>query len=234
MKKVVIGNCTLYCGDCMHILSTLERIDAIVTDPPYGLGERTGTISKNRQHKNNYGVYEDTYENLIESIIPRFKQALSLCGRAVITTGGKHAWEYPKPDVLGSFYQPASCGMCPWGRQTMQPILFYGKDPRAGKTIQHTTRVLTEASSSKEHPCAKPINATMWMVERASLSGEVVLDPFMGSGTTGVACVKMGRSFIGIELDEDYFNIACKRIQEAYDQPDMFTEYKKPVQESLI
>ena len=74
-----------------------------------------------------------------------------------------------------------------------------------------------------------------WLVSRASIDGETILDPFMGSGTTGVACVKLGRRFIGIELDPDYFDIACERIRKAYDQPDMFVEQPKPqpVQEGM-
>ena len=73
----------------------------------------------------------------------------------------------------------------------------------------------------------------LWLVQRASLSGETVLDPFMGSGTTGVACVKLGRKFIGIELDEGYFDIACRRIAEAYRQPDMFIEPPAPPAEQM-
>jgi len=75
----------------------------------------------------------------------------------------------------------------------------------------------------------------MWLVNKASLPGETVLDPFMGSGTTGVACAKMGRSFIGIEMHEPYFDLACKRIREAYAQPDMFQPKPVPMkQEPLL
>ena len=79
----------------------------------------------------------------------------------------------------------------------------------------------------KQHPTQKPIEIMKWSIEYLPYC-ETILDPFMGSGTTGVACVKLGRKFIGIELDEGYFDIACKRIEEAYKQPDLFIEQSKP------
>lgn len=77
---------------------------------------------------------------------------------------------------------------------------------------------------NREHPNEKPLSLVEYFLEHHTQEGETVLDPFMGSGTTGVACAKMGRSFIGIEIDETYFNIACRRTREAYAQPDMFVE----------
>lgn len=222
MEPTIIGNATLYCGDCLEILPTLEKVDAVITDPPYGLGEATGTISKQRSAKRNYSMFEDTEEYLNNVIIPGFRCALGLCGRAVITTGGKHAWNYPKPDVLGGFYQPAACGMTAWGRLTYQPVLFYGKDPMAGKTIKNITFTLTDKPSDDRHPCSKPIKAMNWMVDRGSMKDEIVLDPFMGSGTTGVACMNLGRKFIGIEIEPKYFDIACERIDQAQRQQRLF------------
>lgn len=234
MRHVTIGNCELYLGDCLEVMEHITSVDAVVTDPPYGLGEPSGTLSKQRAHKRDYEGFDDTYEYLLSCSVPAVIKALSLSnGRGIVTTGAAHAWDYPKPDVLGAFYQPASVGMCRWGRQTSQPILFYGKDPMAGKDIQHTTYLLTEKSSTSEHPCAKPQKAWNWIVKRASLAGEVVLDPFMGSGTTGVSCVKLGRRFIGIEINEKYFELSCKRIQEATNSPDLFIA-DKIKQEKMI
>ena len=84
----------------------------------------------------------------------------------------------------------------------------------------------TRSENGKQHPTQKPVQLMQWCLSFLPDS-KLILDPFMGSGTTGVACVKEGRSFIGIELDEDYFEIACKRIQDAYDRPDMFIEATK-------
>ena len=222
-KEVVIGDCRLILGDCLEVMPLLREFDAVVTDPPYGLGAASGTISKQNAHKRDYSSFEDTEEYLKKTSVPAIKLALLKAhGRGIITPGSKHAFEYPKPEVMGCFYQPATTGMCTWGRTTQQPILFYGKDPYAGKTIQHITYVLTERPSTKLHPCAKPMKAWQWIVKRASKPSEHIIDPFMGSGTTGVACVKLGRKFTGIELDPEYFEIACERIRKAYEQPDMF------------
>ncbi len=230
-----IGNCTLYLGDCLEIMQNINGVDVLITDPPYGLGEPSGTLSIERAHKREYDEFEDSHEYLLKCSVPAVIMGLSKAnGRGIVTTGAAHAWDYPKPTVLGAFYQPASLGMCQWGRQTSQPILFYGKDPMAGKDIQHTTYTLTEKSSTKEHPCAKPQLAWDWIVKRGSLSGETVLDPFMGSGTTGISCVKLGRNFIGIELSEKYFNLSCERIENAYAQGDFFIETKKEKHERLF
>jgi DNA modification methylase len=86
----------------------------------------------------------------------------------------------------------------------------------------------------KQHPTQKPLEIMKWCLSFLP-EADTILDPFMGSGTTGVACVKTGRRFIGIELDPDYFEIACKRIEDAYKQPDMFINKEpQPIQEPLI
>lgn len=228
-----IGDATLYLGDCLDILPTLGKVDAVITDPPYGIGKRTGNESAKRQHKNVYTVFNDTREFVQTTVIPAVNLSLQIASRVLLTPGSKNMWLYPEPDVLGGFYQPASMGMCSWGRQTFQPILYYGKDPKAGKTIQHTCYQLTEPPSDERHPCAKPIKAWTVVVDRGSLQGETVLDPFMGSGTTGVACMNLGRKFIGIEIEEKYFDIACQRIEEAYKQPRLFDEKTRPEQAKI-
>ncbi len=222
MIKEVIGNATLYCGDCIDILQDIESCDVVVTDPPYGLGEVSGTTSKAR-NRNGYSVYDDTEANLVSCIIPRAMEALSLSGGiGLITPGAKCLQLWPRASTIGGFYQPAAVGMTPWGFAGFNPVLFYGKDPRAGRGQNSTMTVLTEKASTDLHPCAKPIGAMKWMVKKGSLEGQTVLDPFMGSGTTGIAAVQSGRKFIGIEIDPDYFQIACKRIEDAQRQGDLF------------
>lgn len=233
MREEIIGDCRLILGDCRDVLPTLGKVDAVVTDPPYGYGAPSGTLGK-QSRKRDYISFEDNPEN-VKSLVPAFALALSLAGgRGICTPGNACFMFYPKPDVVGCFYQPAATGMCTWGRSTSQLIFYYGKDPRAGKTIQPVSYQLTEISEDNGHPCAKPIKAWTRMVTRASVEGETILDPFMGSGTTGVACVNLGRKFIGIEREERYFDIACRRIQEAYKQPRLFEDPPpKPVQDSL-
>lgn len=104
--------------------------------------------------------------------------------------------------------------------------MCYGKDPllqsgagRAPDIIQHT-----ESSEKNGHPCPKPIRFMQRLLARVTLEGEIVCDPFVGSGTTGVACANLGRKFIGIEIEPKYFDIACRRIEEAYRQPRLFAE----------
>lgn len=216
-----IGNATLHLADCLDVIPTLDPVDALVTDPPFGIGERTGTISKGR-NRNDYASFADTPENIDALVLPRIRLALEKAQRAIITPGMRAAFRYPDPADIGMLYQPAACGMTHWGRITCAPVLFYGKDPRSGKTIQPIHYQLTERAEENGHPCPKPLGLMKWMVHRASLDGETVLDPFMGSGTTGVACVALGRKFVGIEVEERYFDIACARIERAHDQPDLF------------
>ena len=223
MNPVIIGNATLYLGDCRDILPLIGKVDSLITDPPYGIGERSGTISIER-NRNDYETYIDSRENLVEQVIPAINLALSVSVRGLITPGGKCAFLYPEPTDIGMIYQPAACGMTHWGRTTCQPILFYGKDPLSGKTIKPIHYQLTEASDKNDHPCPKPTGFMKWCVDRASLAGETILDPFMGSGTTGVAAVQMGRKFIGIEREPKYFEIACRRIEDAQRQQQMFVE----------
>jgi len=223
MRVEQIGNATLYLGDAREIVPSLATpIHAVVADMPYGLGSASGTLGIAAGHKRGYDVYDDTLENL-RALIPTFVAALQKAGgRGIVTPGPAHAWEYPKPDAFGSFFQPASTGICGWGRPTSQPILYYGRDPRIGKTIDRTSIQMTEPASCPEHPCSKPIKAWSWLVWKAAVDGETILDPVMGSGTTGVACAPLGRTFIGIEISETYFDIACKRIEDAQRQGDLF------------
>ncbi len=234
-KEVLAEGVEVYCGDASEVLSLASIVaQSTITDPPYGLGELSGTISRIR-NRNSYLSYEDSEDNLVRKIIPVAMSAISMCGgRGLVTPGSKCCFLWPRPSVIGGFYQPAAVGMCPWGFAAYNPILFYGKDPRGGRGQSSTMTTLISAASTTEHPCAKPLKAMEWMVEKGSLVGETVLDPFMGSGTTGVACVKLGRKFIGIEIEPKYFDIACKRISDALKQPDLFIEQPKPMKQEAL
>jgi site-specific DNA-methyltransferase (adenine-specific) len=228
--KQTIGNATLYCGDSRDVLPTLDTVDAVISDPPNGLDGSSGTINKARGK----AVYDGQIESLEEvcsCYVPAITAALKIAKRGAITPGTPHCFEYSKPTDIAAILQPACRGMSKWGRATWQPVLLYGRDPRVGRTI----KPLTFQSNGRFHrcaiPCPKPDDVMMWLVDRASLEGETVLNPFMGSGTTGVACAKLGRKFVGIEREPKYFKIACKRIADAYDQPDMFILPKLPEKE---
>ena len=222
---VTIGDATLYHGDCMDVMAGFPecfRVDALVTDPPYGVNGGSGTIGLASAKTKYVSAFTDSRENVRDFIVPAIKRALSMAERGVITPGTPCAWYYPHPDDMGAIYQPATTGLNKWGRETTQPVLYYGKDPRAGLTIQPKHIQITARAESCGHPCPKPLRVMEWLVDRTSLPGETVFDPFMGSGTTGVACANLGRKFIGIEIEERYFQIACERITAAQAQGRMF------------
>lgn len=218
---------TLYLGDCREILPTLGKVDAVVTDPPYGLNGSSGTINSSRG-KSIYAEHSDTLEDVRNIYVPAITAALAMAERGAITPGTPHAFEYPKPIDIGALFQPASGGMSKWGRATWQPVLFYGRDPYCGLTIKPLTFQSNGVFVSSDHPCPKPDDIMRWLVARTSCPNETILDPFMGSGTTGVAAVNLGRKFTGIEIEERYFDIACRRISDALARPDMFIEPPRP------
>ncbi len=221
------GAVTLYLGDCLEILPGLEAgsVGAVVTDPPYGIDGSSGTINRDRGKGNYGGAFVDDLNAVRSVFVPAVKQCIALAKAVVLTPGSPHAWEYPKPDALGFLDQPASTGLCRWGAVTCQPVLFYGRDPRIGRAIGRLSFRVTSPASCPRHTCSKPLDVTEWMVRRASLDGDTILDPFMGSGTTGVACIRTGRRFIGIEISRGYFEIAKQRCiaelnrHPLFDQP---------------
>ena len=223
-RKEVIGNQTLILGDCLEVMPTLERFDAVVTDPPYGLkGAET--------EKNEYRTFDDdpdSVEALVNGVI-----AWGGFDRMVMTPGQKMMFRYPEPSAVGVFYYPAGTGSCSWGFVGWQPIFYYGKDPvlQDGKGRAANSFYATDSAEKNGHPCPKPILQWSRLLGRATRVGETILDPFMGSGTTLVACQRMGRAGTGIEIDPDYFEIACRRVEEACRQPDFFVQPPAPAPE---
>lgn len=244
-SPVTIGGCTLYLGDCREILPTLGKVDAVVTDPPYGIGLEKKTSDYRDSKFFDAGeslraskTYDDRPEyirDLVRDVIP---VALALAERGLVFSGPAMIREYPEPASVGSVFTMAGAGRTAWGFQCTHPVLFYGKDPFLQDGLGGRPNSLKDDQPNGEkidHPCPKPLAWMKWAVARASRSGETILDPFMGSGTTGVACQKLGRKFIGIEIEPKYFDLACRRIEEAMRQPDLFVESPKPAEQlSLI
>lgn len=221
MRVEQIGSATLYLGDCREVAPSADGT-VIVADMPYGIPQQAGgTISRSRKARV-YRSFDDSIDSVADLVRGYLAPAIVLAKRAVITPGRARAYLYPAPDDEGVFFQPAAVGMSFWGRGTSQPILFYGRDPRIGKTIQPLHYTLTEKPESIDHPCPKPIKAWTWLVNRAAVAGDTVFDPVMGSGTTGVACADLGLPFIGCEIDPGYFDTACKRIEQAHRQQHLF------------
>jgi DNA modification methylase len=130
----------------------------------------------------------------------------------------------PKFDALGGVYCSAATGRHQWGFKNFLPVLFYGAYPDLHKGAHFPTVIASNETADKNgHPVPKPLGWMSWLVNLTTRQGETAVDPFMGSGTTGVACVQLGRKFIGIEREPKYFDIACKRIEQAVSQGQLFT-----------
>ncbi len=224
-REEIIGDCRLILGDCREILPTLGKVDAVVTDPPFGMNFR----SNYRAQKHDIIIADNT-EDLL-------KWACD-----IETTHSKyifHRWDnipnLPKPKSLVTWVKNNwSMGDLEHehGRQTEVCSFYLGSNHffPSGRPSD----VINAARTGNEfHPTEKPIHLMQTIV---GWTYGVVLDCFMGSGTTGVACVNLGRHFVGIEREPKYFDIACKRIETAYKQPRLFDDAPKPkpVQEVLI
>ena len=220
---VTIGDATLYHGDCMDVMPTLQGVDAVVTDPPYGIGYKPRKLGKNekRAGKTRYEgeamtgddkPYDPTplleYENLILWGGNHYANALPPAG----------AWFVWDKRGDPKFYGKTTFSDCElaWTtagnaarmyKQIWNGIVREGEPARAGQ--------------GRQHPTQKPIRLMEWCLTHFPDS-ETVLDPYMGSGTTGVACANLGRKFIGIEIERKYFDIACERIDAAYAQGRLF------------
>ena len=234
-REVIIGDCRLLLGDSLEILPTLGKVDAVVTDPPYGVAYN-GSTTKYGRNGGAYASFDDTPEMIKSVCVPAIRTAMNMASCGVMTPGRACAHLYDVPRAMSAIFYPSGANAGPWGFICSQPIYYYGKDPflANGKGRRPDGFASTEATDrSIDHPCPKPEGQTKWLVRRVSFETQTILDPFMGSGTTGVACVKLGRKFIGIEIDEGYFDIAAKRIRDAYAQPDFFVEQPKAKPEQL-
>ena len=226
VRKEVIGNCTLYQGDCMDIMPALGRVDAVVTDPPYGIGESNakgqsrGKLASPRQYAGS-----DAWDNSPASA--EHMAMIRAVSKQQVIFGGNYF------EGLG----PTSCWLV-WDKQNGDndfadcELAWTNLRQAVRRIYWRWNGMLRKGSDIREHPTQKPVGVMKWCLGFLP-DAKTILDPFMGSGTTGVACVKTGRSFIGIELDPDYFDIACKRIRDAYAQPDMFVEPPKPTAEQV-
>lgn len=210
MRVETIGKATLYQCDCLDIMGNLSPVDAVVTDPPYGLGVA-------------YDSFDDTQENVRELASKWIPAAQRIARVVACTPGVKAPWFYPEPDWILCWAISGAGGRSPWGFSCWQPIFVYGPCPylAAGDGARPDLIYRTETAEKNGHPCPKPVGFMERLVDRVSRSG-VVLDPFMGSGSTGVACMNIGREFVGIELSLKYFDIACKRIDAAQAQRSLF------------
>ena len=217
-KETIAEGVTLYLGDCREILPTLGRVDAVVTDPPYGLGDKWqgGKAKWPLHHQHGMAWDAKTLDYVLE--LPR------IADHAIIWGG--HLYELPPKSgwlVWDKIVRNFTSGVMEFAWSTLdQPI----------KAINCSHGEL--ASEGKLHPTQKPLTVMQWCIDQLPASCASIIDPFMGSGTTGVAAVKMGRQFTGIELDPKYFEIACRRIEAATRQTDLFIDKPVPAKQEAF
>ena len=229
---------TLHLGDCREILPTLGKVDAVVTDPPYGINfrwkgaKRNGLVSGLSWGAGRRSI-EPEWSDIVDDDKP-FDPSPFFAFPEVILWGGNNY------SGLG----PARCWLV-WDKRRDTTPDHHGDCELAWTNLDSVIRchrqvwrgIVREgeenvANGDKHHPTQKPLALMTWCLHHTK--GETILDPFMGSGTTGVAAVKLGRKFIGIEIEERYFNIAIRRIQAALDAPDMFVERPKPAKQEML
>lgn len=212
---------TLHCGDCLDILPTLPSgsIDAVITDPPYGVGFKYST------HKDKFSEYE----LLLTRTIAECERVAKDGAPIMFWQAAKHVKHFSKwfdgKDwrlliAAKNFAQVLPGPTWP----AFEPIVCWwkgGKGQGYGPCKRDFFLADTTPSGRKRrgeivegHPCPRPIQHVLWIVEGWTFEGATVLDPFMGSGTTGVVCAQMGRNFIGVELDAGYYAIAKRRIEQ--------------------
>ena len=215
MHSEIIGDATLYFGNCLDVLPSLPMSDLLLVDPPYGIGEHGGAcrIRKRKGYAKHENLGWDTTTPSLEVF-----DAMRAKAREAIIWGGNYF-----TDKL-----PPSMGWLYWRK-------LMGGDFSDGElawTSRHAAlREYTKCPKGldKLHPCEKPVELLAWCISLVD-GVESVLDPMMGSGSTGVACVRMGKRFIGVEMEPSYFDAACTRIRQAYAQGVLFT----PASERMV
>lgn len=212
------GAVQLYCADCMDILPGLGKVDAVVTDPPYGVEFKGKTTKHTRASRDFPGGYIGGDNEIGPSIVA---ECLKFSARGIVFPGNRLLFDYPKPYDFGAVYCPSGAGLGRWGFVTTHPMLFYGAGLPHSRQSPNGFKSF-ETADDNGHPCPKPVGWMIWAVEKCSGDAQTILDPFMGSGTTGVACVRLGRRFIGIEKEPKYFKIACKRIEAELNSKPLF------------
>lgn len=223
VRKETIGACDLYLGDCREVLPALGSVDTIIVDPvwpnaPAGMFDVACPQS----------LMAEALE-LVEA--SRLVVILRYDSDPRFLASVPSRWAYFRTCIL-NYALPSK-----WGRTLggMEIAYCFGAAIKSGPG-RHIMPGMAPPSqpgenASNGHPCPRALSHMRWLVNWYSDPLDAVLDPFMGSGTTGVACVKLGRRFVGIEIEPKYFDIACRRIEGAYKQPDLFIERPLPAKQ---
>ena len=218
-KRVeVIGDCTLYLGDCAEIHPFIGKFDALVTDPPYGIDENSRKVSSRGKlaTPKDYGEFDWDKSAPSDDLISSLR---SICESQIIF-GGNY---FTLP--------PTKCWLV-WDKQNTGDfadceLAWTNLNKAVRRIYWRWNGMIRRGDDVREHPTQKPEGVMSWCLEHLPKRGSV-LDPFMGSGTTGVSCAKAGLTFTGIEMNERYFETACERIRKAYQQPDLLIQKQEP------
>lgn len=239
--KEVIGDCTLYLGDSLTVLEHLDEVHTIIMDPPYSSGARTTAQLRGRGGMSRKDEWKENplpNDRLSVNGFSWLMRQVGLEAQRLLVDGGSLLsfidWRQ-YPTLYGCIescnfqiinlvvWDKEIFGMGNGFRNQHELILHASKGtPRIFDRSVPNVIGSKRIASSDLHPTEKPVGLLEELVRVCADRGETVLDPFMGSGTTGVAALKNGRRFIGIELDPNYFEVACERIRKAQAQPDMF------------
>lgn len=219
IREVTIGNCRLIQGDCLEVMPLLGKVDACVTDPPFGMDFRS----------NHRKVKHKVIENDGDAALLRWACELHASHSSYVFMRWNNIVDVPMPKSLITWVKNNhSMGDLEHehGRKT-EVCAFYKGTDHFFPSGRPNDVIYADRTGNALHPTQKPVHLMEVVVGWTS---GVVVDPFMGSGTTGVACVNLGRSFIGIERDPEYFDICVERITKAHQQGDLFVEKPAPVE----
>jgi DNA modification methylase len=226
-RAEVIGDATLYLGDCREILPTLPKVDAVVTDPPYGIIHKPshgGSWANTR-------IAGDSDTSVRDEVLADFDNVVAFGSwktPPIADAKGAVVWDKGPAFGMGDKAFPWKGS---WELAYIRGSLWRG---RRDEGVLRGPIVVTWESAGRVHPHEKPIWLCAHFIRKAP-SAVTILDPFMGSGTTGVAALMLDRKFIGIEIEPRYFDIACRRIEEAWKQPRLFNDAApKPIQGALF
>lgn len=223
VDPVIIGNAQLYLGDCREILPHLPKVDACITDPPYGIDYAHsgggGIFAKDGTRKSTkFGG-----EKIAGDAEP-FNPEPFLSLAPIVAMWGANHYANQLPIKPGQRWLSWDKGFAEVATKSFSHgELCWTNRMGALRMLKHVWdgcfRQEEGSKVPRVHPTQKPERVMRWCMEQAGVpAGATVLDPFMGSGTTGVACMQLGHKFVGIELNEGYFDIACRRIEDAQRQ----------------
>lgn len=255
------GNIRLWQGDCLELLPELEAgsVQMVWTDPPYGHGNQQNDLQAVRVRDNVKGARKATVEPIVNDVGDEFERILQAafgefarvldndCCCCCCCGGGG-----PKPtfarvsqwlDDAMSFFHAVVWDKSARGdglgwryRRNYEFVLVAYKERLrwANKSIAVPNIVRHTPVRERTHPNEKPLDMVSDFIAWHTVKGDTILDPFMGTRTTGVACVRMGRAFLGIEIESRYFDIACRRIDDAFDAEPLFAEVEAESQSDMF